>query len=210
MCVAQGCPTRRCRRRTCRSPAARSGARSLALKLEPTTSFLKGEPISPRVDRPRPEHGWLLCSEHHVHSRDTRRHLDWLLDLLEPNSGAFASLLSRGVSADIYSYWVSACGLGGPILSPLQLARRSREKRGDLWRADLGAHRPQEQTGRRPVVTWQSDTLNRVLQSVLVVPLTTNLDRARLAGTAICDAFSAAFAGAAFTCRAAGQRQWRR
>ena len=58
-------------------------------------------------------------------------------------------------------------------------------RRGDLWWANLGAHRPLEQTGRRPVVVWQSDALNRVLQSVLVVPLTTNLDRARLAGTAI-------------------------
>jgi mRNA-degrading endonuclease toxin of MazEF toxin-antitoxin module len=38
------------------------------------------------------------------------------------------------------------------------------------------------------VVVWQSDALNRVLQSVLVVPLTTNLDRARLAGTAIISA----------------------
>ncbi len=51
-------------------------------------------------------------------------------------------------------------------------------KRGELWWADLGIHRPQEQTGRRPVVVWQSDSLNRALLSV-----TTNLDRARLAGT---------------------------
>ena len=61
-------------------------------------------------------------------------------------------------------------------------------KRGELWWANLGAHRPQEQTGRRPVIVWQSDALNRVLQSILVVPLTTNLDRARLAGTAIISA----------------------
>jgi mRNA interferase MazF len=58
-------------------------------------------------------------------------------------------------------------------------------KRGEVWWADLGLYRTQEQTGRRPVVAWQSDALNRVLQSVLVVPLTTNLERARLAGTAI-------------------------
>ena len=32
---------------------------------------------------------------------------------------------------------------------------------------------------------WQSDALTRALQSVLVVPLTTNLDRAKLAGTAL-------------------------
>ena len=58
-------------------------------------------------------------------------------------------------------------------------------RRGELWWADLGPRRPLEQTGRRPVVVWQSDTLNRALQSVLVVPLTTNLERARLAGTAV-------------------------
>ena len=49
-------------------------------------------------------------------------------------------------------------------------------KRGEIWWADLGAYRVQEQTGRRPVIVWQSDTLTRLLQSVLVVPLTTNLE----------------------------------
>ena len=58
-------------------------------------------------------------------------------------------------------------------------------KRGEIWWADLGAYRPREQTGRRPVVIWQSDVLTRALQSVLVVPITTNLDRANLAGTAL-------------------------
>lgn len=63
-------------------------------------------------------------------------------------------------------------------------------KRGEIWWADLGAHRPLEQTGRRPVIVWQSDTLSRTLRSVLVVPLTTNLDRAHLAGTALIGATS--------------------
>ncbi len=58
-------------------------------------------------------------------------------------------------------------------------------RRGEIWWADLGAHRPLEQTGRRPVIVWQSDALSSVLHSILVVPLTTNLDRARLAGTAM-------------------------
>ena len=34
-------------------------------------------------------------------------------------------------------------------------------------------------------MVWQSEALTSVLQSVLVVPLTTNLERANLAGTAI-------------------------
>ena len=58
-------------------------------------------------------------------------------------------------------------------------------KRGEVWWADLGPYRSREQTGRRPVVVWQSDALTRVLQSVLVVPITTNLERANLAGTAV-------------------------
>jgi len=58
-------------------------------------------------------------------------------------------------------------------------------KRGELWWADLGPYRLREQTGRRPVVIWQSDTLTQVLQSVLVIPLTTNKQRANLAGTAL-------------------------
>jgi mRNA interferase MazF len=58
-------------------------------------------------------------------------------------------------------------------------------KRGEAWWADLGPYRPREQTGHRPVIIWQSDALIRLLQSVLVIPLTTNLDRANLAGTAI-------------------------
>ncbi|HTX37396.1 MAG TPA: type II toxin-antitoxin system PemK/MazF family toxin [Bryobacteraceae bacterium] len=74
-----------------------------------------------------------------------------------------------------------------------KLARRygASLKRGEVWWADLGSYRPREQTGRRPVVIWQSDTLTRVLQSVLIVPLTTNLDRANLAGTALVSSSSA-------------------
>ena len=61
-------------------------------------------------------------------------------------------------------------------------------RRGEVWWADLGPYRPREQTGRRPVIIWQSDALIRALHSVLVIPLTTNLDRANLAGTAIVEA----------------------
>ncbi len=38
------------------------------------------------------------------------------------------------------------------------------------------------------MIIWQSDALTRVLASVLVIPLTTNLDRAHLAGTAVVSA----------------------
>lgn len=50
-------------------------------------------------------------------------------------------------------------------------------KRGEVWWAGLGSTR-----AAALVVIWQSETLTSVLQSVLVVPLTTNLTRANLAG----------------------------
>src|SRR5213596_1129358 len=66
----------------------------------------------------------------------------------------------------------------------LIVVRRPDPRRWDFTR--LAAHGDDDlalaEAGRRPVIVWQSDTLTRLLQSVLVVPLTTNLDRAKLAG----------------------------
>lgn len=58
-------------------------------------------------------------------------------------------------------------------------------RRGEIGWADLGPYLPREQTGRRPVVIWQDDALTKLLRSVLVVPLTTNLSRGNIAGTAV-------------------------
>ncbi|HEX2672673.1 MAG TPA: DUF4279 domain-containing protein, partial [Polyangiaceae bacterium] len=84
------------------------------LGIQPTRSFRRGEPISPRVERPRPEHGWLLCTDGLVSSRDTRRHIDWLLDNIGPKAEAFGRITNGGSRSDIYSFWVSARGQGGP------------------------------------------------------------------------------------------------
>jgi mRNA interferase MazF len=46
-------------------------------------------------------------------------------------------------------------------------------------------HGAEEQTGRRPVIVWQSDILTRLLHSVMIVPLTTNMQRAGLVGTVL-------------------------
>lgn len=62
-------------------------------------------------------------------------------------------------------------------------------RRGEIWWADLGPHRRLEQTGRRPVIVWQGKSLLKALQTVLIVPLTTNLSRANLAGTALISAY---------------------
>ena len=59
-------------------------------------------------------------------------------------------------------------------------------KRGQLWWADLAEPRGSEPGGRRPVLIVQDDLLTAShLQSVMVVPLTTNLQRAQAAGNVL-------------------------
>lgn len=56
-------------------------------------------------------------------------------------------------------------------------------KRGEVWWADLGEPRGSAPAMRRPVVVVQDDLLNAsALRSVMVVPLTSNLKRARAVG----------------------------
>jgi len=67
--------------------------------------------------------GWFLTTRGKLKSKDSRRHIDWLLDKIEPVSEQILSLQKQGVSMDISSFWGSASGDGGPILSPEQMAR---------------------------------------------------------------------------------------
>ena len=52
--------------------------------------------------------------------------------------------------------------------------------RGEIWWADLAEPRGSEPGSRRPVLIVQDDLLNRSrLKTLMVVPLTSNLLRAR-------------------------------
>jgi len=52
--------------------------------------------------------------------------------------------------------------------------------RGDVYLADLDSQKGSEQSGMRPVVIVQTDILNRVGNTVVIVPFTTNLRRKHL------------------------------
>jgi mRNA interferase MazF len=53
-------------------------------------------------------------------------------------------------------------------------------KRGEIWIADLNPIQGSEQAGIRPVVICQNDVINRFTNTVLAIPLTTNLRRSAL------------------------------
>jgi hypothetical protein len=91
------------------------------LGLAPTQSYRAGEPR---------RHGgatsrlgvWLLSTEA-MNSLDVSDHIDWLLDQVEPVSGVLTELRREGVRQDIFCYWATEDGQGGPALGVSQMRR---------------------------------------------------------------------------------------
>ena len=71
----------------------------------------------------RKHNAWFLTSRGAVDSRDTRRHIDWLLQTLEGQEDFLLRLRGAGGSTDIIGFW-HAAGLseGGPGLELAQMA----------------------------------------------------------------------------------------
>lgn len=94
---------------------------SMALTLEPTEIQRAGATRSVRgTDCPD---GWFLSTSATIDSKDVRRHLDCLLDLLLPHSAALAELRQQGAKMEISCYWLSVSGHGGPTVSPQQAGK---------------------------------------------------------------------------------------
>lgn len=94
------------------------------LGIEPTRSQRGGEVFTNSIGQQRIANlgGWFLSSEGQVDSRDLRRHLDWLLNLLGPRAEALRSIQAiDGVWMDVNCIWWSKHGDGGPTLSPEQV-----------------------------------------------------------------------------------------
>lgn len=92
-----------------------------ALKITPTKSFKKGEPFG-RNRLFRKAHGWFFSTRKLTTSRDTRRHVDLILEALEGKEKAMKMLLKKGCKIDVTSYYLSN-GQGGPALWPHQMLK---------------------------------------------------------------------------------------
>ncbi|KYC34978.1 PemK family transcriptional regulator [Scytonema hofmannii PCC 7110] len=57
--------------------------------------------------------------------------------------------------------------------------------RGDVYLADLNPSRGSEQGGIRPIIIVQRSTLDQFTTTVVVVPVTSNLRRAKVPGTIV-------------------------
>ena len=115
---------------------------SSELGLLPTEAQVKG--VSPRPgSRPPARVGaWFLSSQRMLASRDVRRHIDWLLELLEPRADALKRLQKAGCKTVVSCYWQSAFGHGGPMLTAanmLRMANLGLEIWFDIYWLDDGA-----------------------------------------------------------------------
>ena len=80
-----------------------------------------------------PEGIWTLTSEEQVGSTDLQQHIEWLLDRLEPVRDSLQALLAGpAYHADVFCFWESATGHGGPAFSAAFLRRFA------VWNLDLG------------------------------------------------------------------------
>ncbi len=92
------------------------------LGVVPSKSFRRGDQRNPRSVWP---HGrWSLTSEGQMTSTDLEAHIQWLLDRIEPRGAGLAALREdASVKADVFCFWESATGHGGPEFSPALLSR---------------------------------------------------------------------------------------
>lgn len=91
------------------------------LRLQPTDHFRKGESHS-QGKLQRKTNGWFYSTEKLSSSKDTRRHIDLILDAMNGREDAVKKLHADGCKIDVISYWVSV-GHGGPWLMPQQMLK---------------------------------------------------------------------------------------
>ena len=88
---------------------------SLRLALVPTDSQQKGD-FTP-VKKTAPVGGWFMSSKGKVESKDVQRHILWILDQLIDREALLKELQDEGYEMDVFCFWASAHGHGGPQLN---------------------------------------------------------------------------------------------
>jgi len=91
------------------------------LGVPPSKSQLKGHAVPDRPDKRFSRSGWFLSSKGKLESKDSRDHLDWILDRVHAKRAEFMTLHERGYLIDLCVRWDSLRGDGGPTLSPKQM-----------------------------------------------------------------------------------------
>jgi hypothetical protein len=91
------------------------------LGIMPTTAHVRGDRRGGNAAPYR--HGMWSLSTMAFESLDVREHIDQLLDLIEPAGRVLAELRLEGTTQDIFCFWATDNGQGGPSLDPIQMGR---------------------------------------------------------------------------------------
>lgn len=94
------------------------------LRVDPSDSFSKGDQYGDGRFF-RKFNGWFLSSENKIGSKDTRRHVDWLISEIANRENELKELRGMGVEIDVSCFWLST-GQGGPVIGPAQMKELSR------------------------------------------------------------------------------------
>ena len=109
------------------------GEITLALGLAPTR-------VSVAQNGPRDKvNGWFLSSQGIIESKDSRRHIDYIVALVHPLEEKLAQIQRNGCRIEVSCFWESASGNGGPSMSPSQmkaLGELNLELCWDIWFAE--------------------------------------------------------------------------
>jgi len=95
------------------------------LGIKPTKVQRKGETpdIQSKLPTALKPTAWFLSSKGQCISKDSRRHLDFILDQLVPKADVLQELRQLGSKMHISCYWLSKSGHGGPTIPPEQMRR---------------------------------------------------------------------------------------
>lgn len=104
---------------------------STTLGITPTDKFVKGD-LHGNGRFSRKFNGWLLSSEHAIDSKDSRKHVNWLVSVVANRETELKTLREMGAEIDISCLWISS-GQGGPIMSPLQMKELCRLELEIWW-----------------------------------------------------------------------------
>ena len=94
------------------------------LGITPSSWQRKGGPIAGHpASRIAEVDLWCLSTKGRVESKDSRRHIDWLLDQIELLAAELRALREEGARIAVSCFWLSLSGHGGPTISPGQMRR---------------------------------------------------------------------------------------
>jgi hypothetical protein len=94
---------------------------SKKLGVEPSSIQIRGE--TRLGGQAAPINAWFLSSKGKVKSKDSRRHLDWILNQVVGKEKVLRAFFKKGTRANLSCFWRTKQGHGGPIQSPVQMGK---------------------------------------------------------------------------------------